>query len=217
MPNLDSYHQLQNAYGEIVENFDPNAVARSMNFSSSWSGKGGGGSQTPRPTHPPVGPGPRPHPPGPGPADHPEHHRRQRPYYNNYSYYPSDYSYYANNNYYQYLPYFYNVYAYSPYNLNYSQYIPTMNMFWDSITKSVLNFPEYPGLSDIERMKRFIIDLPTFIPCNESCKSFMKVYIREQISNLDSICQNKKSLIEFFKDLRHQFYVKFDLDNYNIV
>ena len=27
MPNLDSYHQLQNAYGEIVENFDPNAVA----------------------------------------------------------------------------------------------------------------------------------------------------------------------------------------------
>ena len=227
MPDLDSYYQLQNAYGEIIESFVPNAVARSMNFSSDWSGKGV--TRQSRPPPPPGPPGPRPPPgppsqpppppPPPGPGPYPDYHRHRRPlppYYNyNYSYpYPADYSY--TNNYYSYLPYFYNVYS-SPYNLNYSQYIPTMNMFWDSITKSVLNFPEYPGLSDIERMKRFIIDLPTFIPCNESCKSFMKVYIQEQISNLDSICQNKKSLIEFFKDLRHQFYIKFDLDNYNIV
>jgi len=212
MPQFDTYYLLKDAYGETVENFNPNAVARSMKFNSSWSGKGGSSNPPPLPPSPPSSPGRRP--------DHHRpyddyDHRRRRPYYYDYSnmYYPPI----PQNNYYSYLPYFYNMYTYSPYNLNYSQYIPTMNMFWDSINTSVLNYPEYPGLTDIDRMKRFIIDLPTFIPCNDACKSFMKVYIQEQISNLDSICQNKKILIDFFQNLRHQFYIKFDFDNYNVI
>lgn len=226
MPQFDTYYLLKNAYGEteeIVENFDPNANARSMKFNSSWSGTGGGTSNPPPPP-PPSSPRPE-HRPENRPEnrpDRPPHHyddyydRRRR--YNRPNYYDYGNMYYPQippNNYYSYLPYFYNMYTYSPYNLNYSQYIPTMNIFWDSINKSVMNYPEYPGLSDIDRMKRFIIDLPTFIPCNDACKSFMKVYIQEQISNLDSICQNKKILVDFFQNLRHQFYIKFD--NYNII
>ena len=224
MPQLDTYYLLKDAYGETIENFDPNARARSMKFNSSWSGKGGNPPSPPsspghsRPDHRPPSPGhsrPDHRPPSPGhsrPYDDDRRYNR-RPYYYDYNnmYYPPI----PQNNYYSYLPYFYNMYTYSPYNLNYSQYIPTMNMFWDSINTSVLNYPDYPGLTDIERMKRFIIDLPTFIPCNDACKSFMKVYIQEQISNLDSICQNKKILIDFFQNLRHQFYIKFD--NYNII
>jgi len=207
MPQFDTYYLLRNAYGETVENFSPKP-ARSMKFNSSWSGKGGSSSP---PSSPPSSPGRR-HDDHNRPYDD-DRKRYNRPYYYDYSnmYYPPI----PQNNYYSYLPYFYNMYTYSPYNLNYSQYIPTMNIFWDSINKSVLNYPEYPGLSDIDRMKRFIIDLPIFIPCNDACKSFMKVYIQEQISNLDSICQNKKILNDFFQNLRHQFYIKFD--NYNII
>jgi hypothetical protein len=227
MPQLDTYYLLKDAYGEIVENFDPNATARSMKFNSAWSGKGGSSNPQPRPQvdHRPELRPPSPDHRPPSPSHRPNHYyddsydRRRRysrqPYYD-YSnmYYPPPL---PPNNYYSYLPYFYNMYTHSPYNLNYSQYIPTMNMFWDSINTSILNFPEYPGLSDIDRMKRFIVDLPIFIPCNDSCKSFMKVYIKEQVSNLDSIVQNKKTLVDFFQNLRHQFYIKFDLDNYNII
>jgi hypothetical protein len=210
MPQLDTYYSLKNAYGgkesfpDTLENFVPSPVARSMKFNSSWSGKGS------PPASPPI---PRP---GRYDDDEYERHRRRRPppYYDYGNMYypplPPGYSY-------PYLPYFYNAYSYTPYNLTYSQYIPTMNAFWDSINTSIVNFPEYPGLSDIDRMKRFILDLPIFIPCNDACKSFMKVYISEQLSNLDAICQNKRLLIDFFQNLRRQFYIKFDLDNYNIV
>ena len=199
MPQLDSYFQLKDAYGETtIEHFDPNATARSLKFNSSWSGKGGGGSRPPIQIQPP-------HSGRDHDRDRDREHDFDRHRYRQYPYY--DYNYLNN---YPYLPYFYNMYTYSPYNLNYSQYIPTMNMFWDTINTSIQNFPEYPGLSDIDRMKKFIMDLPTFIPCNDSCKSFLKVYIQEQISNLDSICQNKKILVDFFQNLRHQFYIKFD-------
>ena len=224
MPQFDTYYLLKNAYGEtgeIVENFEPNVTTRSLKFNSSWSGKGGGGSSNPPPPQSspsgnrPTSPDrhrPRPDRHYDDDYDHRRRYNRHHPYYDyGNMYYPQI----PPNNYYSYLPYFYNMYTYSPYNLNSSQYIPTMNIFWDSINKSVLNYPEYPGLSDIDRMKIFIMDLPTFIPCNDACKSFMKVYIQEQISNLDSICQNKKILVDFFQNLRHQFYIKFD--NYNII
>lgn len=222
MPQYDTYFLLKDAYGEetSVENFDPNATARSMKFNSTWSGKGGE-STIPHSRLPPPPPGenrpPREHRP-PHHYDHNYDYERRRIYNKPYYYYDYDNIYFPHypNNQYPYLPYFYNIYtSYSPYNLNYSQYIPKMNMFWDSINKSILNYPEYPSLSDIDMMKRFIVDLPIFIPCNDSCKSFMKIYIQEQISNLDSICQNKKTLVDFFQNLRHQFYIKFD--NYNVI
>ena len=223
MPQLDTYYLLKDAYGEIVENFVPNATARSMKFNSAWSGKGG--SSNPPPPRPSANHRQELGPPSPNhrPKNHHDDNYDRRRRYSRQPYYDYSNIYYPHpqplppNNYYSYLPYFYNMYTYSPYNLNYSQYIPTMNMFWDSINTSILNFPEYPGLSDIDRMKRFILDLPIFIPCNDSCKSFMKVYIKEQVSNLDSIVQNKKTLVDFFQNLRYKFYIKFDLDNYNII
>jgi hypothetical protein len=229
MPQLDTYYLLKNAYGEngeIVENYDPNPTARSLRFNSSWSGKGGGTSNPPpssperrhsRPSSPErrysrSSSPERRYSRSSSPDRHYDDDYDRRRRYNRHPYYDYGNMYYPQlQNNYSYLPYFYNMYTYSPYNLNYSQYIPTMNMFWDSINTSVLNYPEYPGLSDIDRMKRFIIDLPTFIPCNDACKSFMKLYIKEQISNLDSICQNKKTLVDFFQNLRHQFYIKFDI------
>ncbi len=116
---------------------------------------------------------------------------------------------------------FFNMYPY--YNPGYSYYpisgippVPTMPYFWNSIWNSLDNYPEYPSLTDIKMMKDFIFNIPNFVPCNESCRSFFKLYISEQVQNLDTYCQNKTSLFTFFRTLQQQFYLKFSRDlDYN--
>jgi hypothetical protein len=231
MPKLDSYFSLNHAYDynpntytpieSFAEFFTP---TNSLRFGGSWNSPIP--PSAPRPPPPPGPPAPRPPPPGPpdhGPPDthHGHHPHPPSPYYpvpspyflidRPYRYYTDYYPYF--NDFSDYFPMFYNMYAYSPYNTTYNQYLPTMNMFWDSVIKSVRNYPINPTKYDIDRMKNFIINLPFFIPCNDSCKSFMKVYIQEQLNNLDAYTQNKNFLIKFFDDLRHTFFIKFENDS----
>jgi hypothetical protein len=232
MPKLDSYFSLNHAYDYNPNTFTPIesfteffTPTNSLRFGGSWNSSIPLPSG-PRPPPPPGPPGPRPPPPppgSPGPRPSDGHHHSHSPY----SYYPvpspyflidRPYKYYSDyypyfNDFSDYFPMFYNMYAYSPYNTTYNQYLPTMNMFWDSVIKSVRNYPINPTKYDIDRMKNFIINLPFFIPCNDSCKSFMKFYIQEQLNNLDAYTQNKNFLIKFFDDLRHTFFIKFENDS----
>lgn len=223
MPKLDSYMSLIYAYDynqAFIENFNQ---ANSLRFGGVWNKPLIGSSGPPPPRPPGPGPPPPPRPPVPGPPSHHyPHHYPENNYHIPPSYYMYDrpYRYYSNNypyfnNFSDYLPLFYNMYAYSPspYNTSYNQYVPRMNTFWENVISSIRNYPDYPTKTDIDRMKDFIINLPIFVPCNDSCKSFMKVYLQEQYGNLDSICQNKKFLVKFFDDLRHQFFLKFENDS----
>jgi len=98
---------------------------------------------------------------------------------------------------------------YYPKILNYTVYSP----FVTTINNIIYNYPVYPTLDDIQRMKIFILSLPSFVPCQTVlCKNYIQNYVNSNVNNLNSITSSKPMLNDFFNDFTRDITNKFNTE-----
>jgi len=90
-----------------------------------------------------------------------------------------------------------------------------MYRFYAIIQDISLNYPAYPTTYDRENMERFLLSLPSIIPCRSSlCKAYVSNHIERNRENFDALTANRNYLQEFLRDFYMDLKQKFGHELY---
>lgn len=82
-------------------------------------------------------------------------------------------------------------------------------LFWFILHNGASKYPISASTISKERMKGFILGIPTMIPCEE-CSDHSRIYINDHIDIIDNITAGRDSLFEFFYDFHETVNKRLD-------
>ena len=88
--------------------------------------------------------------------------------------------------------------------------------FWFTIHNSSIHYPIQANSYYRENMKRFILSIPSLIPCDK-CKLHASSYIQSHLYRLDMIVSGRIKLFKFFVDFHNDVNIRNNKPVYNYI
>lgn len=79
--------------------------------------------------------------------------------------------------------------------------------FWYILHNNSAKYPQNPSNCWKERMKNFILGIPSMVPC-EKCIIHSTQYIEQHRDNLDNIVSTRENLFKWFVDFHNEVNIR---------